>query len=376
MPPSAATTIKKTLKIALRFLGAVFRYLTRKIRTFFVVLSKAPVAIRNAIIGAKAYLIRRLIWSRGRLGRPVANFIVISTAFVVFLTGSVFNSSRLVNSQEIDPDYLQNVTDIIPQRNVATTEIPEERKRNESFVYSVAVGDTLSTIGERFKISTAALEYVNGLTDYSVLRVGQKLTIPPIAGLIHKVKSGDTLESIARKYDVASQAIADFNYILDTSSLAVGAELVIPDAKIPQTVVIAPPAYYAPSAYQAQPSYGWCIWPTTVKIITQYFTWYHNGLDIATPWGVLPPLFACGGGVVTRAGWDPWGLGLHVEIDHGNGYKTVYGHMSRIDVGYGQRVGQGEVIGLMGNTGRSTGPHVHFTVKLNGVPQNPLNYVD
>ncbi|OGC77049.1 hypothetical protein A2619_01465 [candidate division WWE3 bacterium RIFOXYD1_FULL_39_9] len=90
----------------------------------------------------------------------------------------------------------------------------------------------------------------------------------------------------------------------------------------------------------------------------------------------MPPIFACTGGKVVRAGWDPYGLGLHVRIDHGNGYSSIYGHMSRIDVGYGQNVGRGQVIGLMGNTGRSTGPHVHFILNFNGVAQNPLNYTN
>jgi murein DD-endopeptidase MepM/ murein hydrolase activator NlpD len=79
-------------------------------------------------------------------------------------------------------------------------------------------------------------------------------------------------------------------------------------------------------------------------------------------------------GVVIRAGWDPWGLGLHVRIDHGNGYITIYGHMSRLDVSYGQEVDRGQIIGIMGSTGNSTGPHVHFMVEYNGVAQNPLNF--
>ncbi|KKU50709.1 MAG: lipoprotein [candidate division WWE3 bacterium GW2011_GWC1_47_10] len=367
---------RNLLKLIFRFVGAIFVYIARKLKKlvfFTIAVYRFGILF---LIGSKAFVVRKLIWSRGRLGRPVVNLIVMGVAFVIFMTGSIFNSSRFVTSQEIDPGYLQNVSDIIPQKNVATTQIPEERRRNVSFNYAVEGGDTLSSIGEKFKISIAALEYVNGITESTVLRVGQELTIPPVAGLIHKVEGGDTLESIAQKYDVPSQAIADFNYILDTSKLAVGTELVVPDAKIPQPPVVIPVApVFVPSVGDFKPSTGWCVWPTSVRIITQYFSWYHNGLDIATPWGSMPALFACGGGVVSRAGWDPWGLGLHVEIDHGNGYKTVYGHMSRIDVGYGQRVGQGQVIGIMGNTGRSTGPHVHFTVKFNGVPQNPLNYV-
>lgn len=361
------------------FFVAVGIYIAKKAKKLVLLPPKFILEIRKKGIEAKEYLVRKLIWSRGRLGRPIANFFVISVAFVIFMTGSVFNSSKLVNSQEIDPGYLKNVTDIIPQRNTAKTSIPEERLRAESFSYVVEGGDTLSTIGEKFKISVDALKYVNSLTDSSVLKVGQELTIPPVSGLVHTVEDGDSLASIAEKYDVPSQAIADFNYILDTGELAVGVDLIIPDAKVPEPVITYP-TYTDPvvvTDFTPAPSGGnWCIWPTTVRIITQYFTWYHNGVDIATPWNIRPPLFACGNGVVTRAGWDPWGLGLHVVIDHGNGFETVYGHMDRIDVGYGQSVSQGQQIGILGNTGRSTGPHVHFMVKYGGVAQNPLNYIN
>jgi len=370
--------IKNAFKLISRFAKVLFFYLIKKLKFAFKLTKNSLLFVNKITRNAKGFVVRKLIWSRGRLGRPVANFVVIGIAFIVFLFGEILSGSKFVNSQEISTDYLSNVSDIIPQKNIALTTIPESRKRNEAINYKVESGDSISSIGNKFKISVDALEYVNGLNDNSVLKVGQDLTIPPVAGLIHKVETGDTLNSIAKKYDVPAQSVADFNYILDTSKLAVGSELVIPGAKVPQPIIIpAIPSQFIPSTtVDTGASKGWCMWPTTTRIITQYFSWYHNGVDIATPWNAgLPPLYACAGGVVTRAGWDPWGLGLQVQIDHGNGYSTVYGHMSKIDVGYGQRVGQGEVIGTMGNTGRSTGPHVHFTLKLNGVPQNPLNYI-
>lgn len=329
----------------------------------------------------KSFIVRKLIWSRGRLGRPIAITGVLGFFFLVFMFGEVFSGSSLVVSQKIDEDYLKTASDIIPRRHIATTEVPDIRKRIQSMEYIVEGGDTISSIGEKFKVAVDALKYVNNLTDYSVIKPGQKMTIPPVSGLVHKVESGDTLSSIALKYDVAPQAIADFNYLLDTSSLKVGVDLVIPDAKIPQPVIpIEPitPYYPGGSQYaQATPSRSFCVWPSTVRIITQYYSWYHNGIDVASPIGAsMPPLFACRGGTVVRAGWDPWGLGLHVRIDHGNGYETVYGHMSRLDVSYGTEVDRGQIIGLMGSTGRSTGPHVHYMVKFNGIAQNPLEYTN
>jgi len=378
--PKGSTRFRKILSSLKLFIKALVVYFLSKLGKFVTGFFGMFGWFVLSLDKFKAFLTAKLIWSRGRLGRPIATFFVMSASFLVFTFGEIFNSTRFVSSQELNPDYLSTTIDIIPQRNTAVTIVPESRKRSEAFAYVIQGGDTLSSIGNKFKISTDALKYVNGLTDRSILTVGKELTIPPVSGLIHTVESGDTLSSIAIKYDVASQAVADFNYILDTSSLALGTELVIPGAKVPTVVVPATPSLpggvpsggYAP----APASDTFCVWPTSVRIITQYFTWYHNGVDIANPIGTAaPPLYACTGGVVIRSGWDPWGLGLLIRIDHGNGYETAYGHMSRLDVGYGERVSRGQVIGLMGSTGRSTGSHVHFMVKYNGVAQNPLNYM-
>jgi len=364
------------------FFQALVRYFFTKVKNFVGTVAKLAIWIKTLPENLKDFLIKKLIWSRGRLGRPVANLAVMGIAFVVFTFGEVLNSTRFVSGGEISPDYLTYTNDIIPNVNTATTLVPESRKRAESFSYTVGEGDTLSSIGEKFKISSDALKYVNSLTDYSILSIGQTIVIPPVSGLIHTIEEGDTMASIAEKYDVAPQAVADFNYVLDTSKLALGDELVIPGAKVPQPVIpvvaLAPTIVTAPGdAPSASPSKSFCVWPTSTRIITQYFTWYHNGVDISKPSGMgMPPLYACRSGTVVRSGWDPFGLGLNVRIDHGNGYETVYGHMSSIYVSYGQSVSRGEAIGLMGSTGRSTGPHVHFMVKYNGVPQNPLNYTN
>lgn len=377
--PRGRNRIEQHFNVLIEFVTFVFKYSKRKVRNTILSVRKSFVALIIYISSTKALVVRKLIWSGGRLGRPVTTMFVVFAAFLVFMFGEVLSSSRYVNSQEISPDYVLTVTDIIPQTDVAVTTIPESRKKSEPFSYFVESGDSLSSIGNKFKISVDAVKYVNNLNDNSVLKVGQELVIPPVTGLIHKVQRGDTLNSLAKKYDVPPQAIADFNYILDTSSLAIGSELVIPDAKVPKPVFVptTPTAVVtAPgSVTDPSPSSGWCMWPTSARIITQYFSWYHNGLDIAVSGSVMPPLYACGEGVVKRAGWDPFGLGLHVTIDHGNGYETVYGHMSSVNVSYGQSVGKGEVIGYMGSTGRSTGPHVHFIIKFKGVSQNPLNYI-
>ncbi len=376
--PKGRNKFEQFINTWLEFFRSIFGYILLKIGDFLSFVGNCVIFIVRLPNTIKVFLIRKLIWSRGRLGRPIATGIVMGAAFSVFLLGEVFVNSGFVVNPPINPDYLVTTSDIIPRKELAVTTLPEMRQRTEPLAYNVEVGDTLYSIGSKFKVSVDALKYVNNLTDYSVLRVGQTLSVPPVAGLIHKVESGDTLNSIAAKYDIPAQAIADFNYILDTTHLKLGAELVIPGGKVPKVVVPAiinegAPSVGRPSTVTANKSF--CTWPTTVRIITQNFSWYHNGIDIATPHGIgMPPLMACTGGTVIRAGWDPWGLGLHVRIDHGNGYVTIYGHMSRLDVSYGQKVGRGEILGLMGSTGNSTGPHVHFMVEYNGVPQNPLDF--
>jgi len=358
---------------------ALFRwYLIKKLGLLFYYIFKAIYFLFKFPNKVKNFTIKKMIWSRGRLGRSIATLIIMTTFLIVFIFGEVLSGSSLVIDKAVKPDYLATNLDIIPTMALAKTTIPKERKDNESFSYTVVQGDTLSLIGNKFKISVDALKYVNGLTDYSTLSIGQEITIPPIAGLIHKVEKGDTLNSIANRYKVPAQAVADFNYILDTSNLALGTELVIPGGEVPKQVFLSRSPSQAigrGSDFNVPVDKNYCVWPSTVKIITQYFSWYHNGVDIATPLSDgLPPLLACSGGRVVRAGWDPWGLGLHVQIDHGDGFKTIYGHMSRLDVSYGQDIRRGQIIGIMGNTGRSTGPHVHFMIEYNGVAQNPLNY--
>lgn len=371
----------KILKKYTHFLRVIVFYFYTKFKKLINFFLFSGVYLYKLTKSLKEWSISKLIWSRGKLGKPIADFAVITVTFLVFLIGGVFNSNRLVNSSTTNPDVFKNTTDYLPKYQTTLLLVPEERKKNESIKYTVVEGDTLFSIGNRFKISADAIRYVNNLADADSIRIGQELVIPPISGIIHKVKAGDSLASIAKLYDVSSQAIADFNYLTDISALSVGSELVIPDAKIPQQVNLATgtqsqitpnePAAFAPGTKK-----GWCIWPTTARIITQYYYWYHTGLDIATPWfSAMPPIYSCAAGRVVRAGWDPTGYGIMVLIDHGNGYQTLYAHLSKLNVSVGQNVRQGTVIGSMGNTGRSTGPHLHFEVRRGSARQNPLNHV-
>ncbi|TSC84206.1 MAG: peptidase M23 family protein, partial [Microgenomates group bacterium Gr01-1014_16] len=203
--------------------------------------------------------------------------------------------------------------------------------------------------------------------------------ILPVTGVRHKVGRGETIYSIAKKYNANSQAIVDFPFNTfadnETFTLTVGQELIVPDGEKPVEVRWSPTRYAVqrtPSA-GAVTAAGQFVWPIG-GTITQRFAWYHRGLDIATGQGT--PVLAADSGRVTVAGWpDNGGYGMRVEIDHGNGYVTRYAHLSRADVVVGQTVSRGNVIGLEGSTGRSTGPHLHFEIIRGGVHLNPLEFL-
>jgi len=147
-------------------------------------------------------------------------------------------------------------------------------------------------------------------------------------------------------------------------------------APAPQPAVGFPGAY--PSVYYPAQSFGCSgrnpglTWPES-GTITSNFTGIHNGIDIAAPTGTR--LSAAQSGWVVFAGWTSSGLGNAVYIDHGNGFVTVYGHMSSVAVSTGQTVSKGQYIGPEGSTGNSTGPHVHFMVIDNGRSCNPFSYL-
>ncbi len=250
--------------------------------------------------------------------------------------------------------------------------------------YFVVEGDTISSVARKFGVTINTVMWANNLSFSSYVKPGQRLAIPSVSGVIHKVAKGDTLGKIAITYGISSGAIKEANGLAD-DNLTLGTTLIIPGGKIIETakpkatITKTTTATKAPvkSTYEnSEPleSSGRMVWPDSCRRISQYFKgWRHTGLDIACPWGSA--LFAADAGRVSRVQYGRTGYGYNVIIDHGGGIQTLYGHMSAIDVVVGQYVGKGEVIGAEGSTGRSTGPHVHFEVRVNGSMVNPLSYI-
>lgn len=145
----------------------------------------------------------------------------------------------------------------------------------------------------------------------------------------------------------------------------------------PTKTVVAHSADKAPEP-EKQAARGYFVWPVSYPAISQYFgrTWFnpwHTGIDLDSRSGSA--IFASDSGWVEGAFWDAYGYGLHIIINHGNGYETVYAHLSQSWVYPGQFIRQGAQIGVMGSTGWSTGPHLHFEIRSGGVPLNPLNFL-
>lgn len=248
-------------------------------------------------------------------------------------------------------------------------------------IYTVEDGDTIASIAAKFDISTNTILWANGLTSNSVIKVGDHLTILPVTGVLHTVQSGDTLGAIATKYDVKTKDIADYNHLGDGSHLSLGQKIIIPDGdgtpQTPPTIVssntrIARDAGDSgptpPPATASGSGFGW---PTISKHISQYFKWGHTGIDIDNR--SRPPVYAAQTGTVQFAGW----LGAYgnlIIVDHGGGLTTYYAHLEKFYVSKGQKVSKGDAIAKMGSTGHSTGPHVHFEVRRNGRPVNPLGF--
>lgn len=255
-------------------------------------------------------------------------------------------------------------------------------KRTDVINYTIQSGDVLGSIAEKFGISVNTILWENNLNWNSLIRPGQTLRILPDSGINHEVKSGDTVLAIANKYQVDAAEIVSINKLADSSDIAVGEKLFIPNGVKPTQVVSSyKPQTPVVSVYSDEDvapasnadSGTKLLWPTLSSRITQYYHWGHSAIDIGDKTG--NPIYAAEAGKVETAGWNNGGYGYYVIINHGNGLKTLYAHASKVLVEDGDTVARGETIALIGSTGRSTGPHLHFEVKLNGGKQNPLNYI-
>lgn len=264
---------------------------------------------------------------------------------------------------------------VIDITNSDTQTAESSKPRRDMETYEVKGGDTLSSIAKQKGVDADSIAYLNNFSVNKTLKPGDGIKIPPVSGIIVTVKSGDTIQSLAKRYGLlAPQAIVDWPYNTfandETFALTAGQTLVIPGGKPPEEVPVAP--RYVNTAPLFAGGTGQFAWPVG-GIITQYFSWYHSGVDIANNLGTT--VLAADSGRVVLVQYLNYGYGWHVIINHGNGYQTLYGHLSKILVSEGDNISRGQAVGLLGSTGRSTGPHLHFEIKTGNTFQNPLSFL-
>ncbi len=230
--------------------------------------------------------------------------------------------------------------------------------------YTVVEGDTIESVAKQFNISVDTILWANDLKRTSTIKIGQKLAILPISGVSYKIKSGDTVSEIAERFNISQRELVEFNDLQD-GRLVIGDTIIIPGGTIKSTTTGSNNGSVknVPKSSAKDAGTGFFSRPVNGGIKTQGIHG-HNGIDIAGPIGT-PILAARGGTVILVRGGSTWngGYGNYVVVSHENGIQTLYAHMNSITVSQGQHVTTGQQVGTLGNTGQSTGPHLHFEVR-------------
>lgn len=283
------------------------------------------------------------------------------------------------------PEYNENLTILLDEAAAEeefsadstiiaeTEEIAEiEKEETEALItyqtYRVKAGDMIGYIADDFGVTQDTIISVNNIKQSRLIQIGQYLKIPSMPGIIYTVKkNGETPETVAAYYKVDAQKFADVNSMEVTTELKVGQSFFVPDAALDWATrqeingdLFKKPLHVR---YWLSSPYGWRDSPFNTGKRT-----FHGGIDMAVSQGT--PIYAALDGKVTATGYNAT-YGNYVIITHHSGYKTLYGHMSQITCKKDNFVYTNTMIGRVGSTGMSTGPHLHFTVYKNGKTINP-----
>lgn len=266
----------------------------------------------------------------------------------------------------------------------AATSASEQQARPKVQLYQVVEGDTIEGIAAKFGLKTESILWTNDLGADDILSIGQQIKIPAVDGLVYTVQSGDTLYDIAANAGVDYDTIVMANPDISPEMLQPDQVILIPGGHPPERRMVASRSSATasrPAPRPSRPTNHFSRWPVSGSI-SDVFGWrihpvygtrhFHDGMDISAPYG--SPIRATASGTVTMAE-RYGGYGLVVRVNHGGGLSTEYAHMSQFAVGVGDEVSEGQIIGYVGTTGASTGPHLHFMVLVGGSPTDPAGWL-
>jgi len=241
----------------------------------------------------------------------------------------------------------------------------------QASIYVVRQGDTISEVAEMFGVSVDTIMWANNIKGGSI-SPKDVLVILPVTGVRHEAEEGDSISSIADRYNVSVKKIREYNQLEPEDTLSIGAIIDVPGGEMPEeetstrsvqssNIQVAGGSSVTP-VQTTTVSSGYYIHPVPGSLVTQRAHGY-NAVDFGAPTGTSIVASASGRVVTSvNSGWNG-GYGKFIVIEHANGTRTLYSHFSSVIVSHGQQVVQGQVIGYIGSTGRSTGPHLHFEIR-------------
>lgn len=289
---------------------------------------------------------------------------LIKPAVATFLiTAGLCCAGIVVSAAEEDLEYADTSGKIplyILQLIGFSTIMEEHREKlkPEILEYQIQPGDSLYSIALRFDTDIETITRLNKMANPHHIAAGAIIDVLTVSGSVHSVENGETISCIADKYGVEEEVILSANDLDDVEHLRRGQRVIVP------------------GAFLDRGGYGFFFqWPLQGRLTSGYGlrgSSFHYGIDIGAPVGT--PFYAASGGTVVYAGY--LGLyGLMVDVSHENGYLTRYAHAGSLEVSSGQKVFAGQVLGYVGLTGNTTGPHLHFELHRHGEKLNPLHYL-
>jgi len=309
------------------------------------------------------------------LGFCAGLFVTVGVAY----TKSKLDARHAVGGLEtvVAPEYEENLAALLAEGEESANAPVAETQTEDSVItyqtYRVKSGDMIGFIADEFNVTQDTIISVNNIRQSRLIQPGQYLKIPSMPGIIYTVKKdGETPLTIAEKYEINAEKCALVNYLDTTSSLSAGTSLFVPDAELDWATrqEINGDLFHKPlrGRYWLSSPYGWRDSPFNAGKRT-----FHGGVDMAIGQGT--PVYAALDGKVTATGYNAT-YGNYIIITHHSGYKSLYGHLSSINCKKGNFVYTTTMIGKVGSTGMSTGPHLHLTVYKNGKTVNPLSLIN